>query len=181
MRTAWNAWKVSVRRACGVLRLDPKTYRYRSRRPGQALLESRIKEICQTRVRYGYRRVHVMLRREGWVINEKRTRRVYNEMGMQLRSKTPRRRVKAALRADRTPPSGSNEVWAMDFVHDLRAGVPGVIWHHRSLLRRLLAPHQLRATGGGLGAGLYVAGTDSVRAENASVVVTFAVSGDPRE
>lgn len=115
MRTAW---KVSVRRACGVLRLDPKTYRYRSRRPGQALLESRIKEICQTRVRYGYRRVHVMLRREGWVINEKRTRRVYNEMGMQLRSKTPRRRVKAALRADRTPPSGSNEVWAMDFVHD---------------------------------------------------------------
>ena len=59
-----------------------------------------------------------MLRREGWVINEKRTRRVYNEMGMQLRSKTPKRRVKAALRADRTPPSRSNEVWAMDFVHD---------------------------------------------------------------
>ena len=93
-------------------------YRYRSRRPGQAGLESRIKEICQTRVRYGYRRVHFMLRREGWVINEKRTRQVYNEMGMQLRSKTPKRRVKAALRADRTPPSRSNEVWAMDFVHD---------------------------------------------------------------
>ena len=69
-------------------------------------------------MRYGYRRVHFMLRREGWVINEKRTRRVYNEMGMQLRSKTPKRRVKAALRADRTPPSRSNEVWAMDFVHD---------------------------------------------------------------
>ena len=111
-------WKVSVRKACRVLRFDPKSYRYRSRRPGQAPLESRIKEICQTRVRYGYRRVHVMLRREGWVINEKKTRRVYNEMGMQLRNKTPRRRVKAALRADRTPPSRSNEVWAMDFVHD---------------------------------------------------------------
>ena len=69
-------------------------------------------------MRYGYRRVHVMLRREGWVINEKKTRRVYNEMGMQLRNKTPKRRVKAALRADRTPPSRSNEVWAMDFVHD---------------------------------------------------------------
>jgi len=115
MRTTW---KVSVRRACGVLRFDLKSYRYRSRRPGQAPLESRIKEICQTRVRYGYRRVHVMLRREGWVINEKKTRRVYNEIGMQLRNKTPRRRVKAALRADRTPPSRSNEVWAMDFVHD---------------------------------------------------------------
>jgi len=111
-------WKVSVRKACRVLRFDPKSYRYRSRRPGQAPLESRIKEICQTRVRYGYRRVHVMLRREGWVINEKKTRRVYNEMGMQLRNKTPKRRVKAALRADRTPPSRSNEVRAMDFVHD---------------------------------------------------------------
>ena len=107
-----------MRKACRVLRFDPKSYRYRSRRPGQAPLESRIKEICQTRVRYGYRRVHVMLRREGWVINEKKTRRVYNEIGMQLRNKTPRRRVKAALRADRTPPSRSNEVWAMDFVHD---------------------------------------------------------------
>jgi len=115
MRTTW---KVSVRKACRVLRFDPKSYRYCSRRPGQAPLESRIKEICQTRVRYGYRRVHVMLRREGWVINEKKTRRVYNEMGMQLRNKTPKRRVKAALRADRTPPSRSNEVWAMDFVHD---------------------------------------------------------------
>jgi len=111
-------WKVSVRRACRVLRFDAKSYRYRSRRPGQAALEDRIRTICQTRVRYGYRRVHVLLRREGWVINEKRTRRVYNEIGMQLRNKTPKRRVKAALRADRTPPSRSNEVWAMDFVHD---------------------------------------------------------------
>jgi putative transposase len=68
MRTTW---KVSVRKACRVLRFDPKSYRYRSRRPGQAPLESRIKEICQTRVRYGYRRVHVMLRREGWVLYEK--------------------------------------------------------------------------------------------------------------
>jgi len=111
-------WKVSARRACRVLRFDPKSYRYRSCRPGQAALEDRIRTICQTRVRYGYRRVHVLLRREGWVINEKRTRRVYNEIGMQLRNKTPKRRVKAALRADRTPPSRSNEVWAMDFVHD---------------------------------------------------------------
>jgi putative transposase len=111
-------WKVSVRRACRVLRFDAKSYRYRSRRPGQAALEDRIRTICQTRVRYGYRRVHVLLRREGWAINEKRTRRVYNEIGMQLRNKTPKRRVKAALRADRTPPSRSNEVWAMDFVHD---------------------------------------------------------------
>jgi putative transposase len=113
-----SEWKVSVRKACGALRFDPKSYRYRSRRPGQAAIETRIKEICQTRVRYGYRRVHVMLRREGWLVNQKKTRRVYREMGLQLRNKTPKRRVKAALRADRAPPSRSNQIWAMDFVHD---------------------------------------------------------------
>lgn len=65
------------------------------------MLEHRIKEICQTRVRYGYRRVHVLLRREGWPINQKKTRRVYRELGLQLRNKTPKRRVKARLRDDR--------------------------------------------------------------------------------
>ena len=67
-------------------------------------------QICQIRVRYGYRRVHVLLPLQGWVINEKRTRRIYNEKGMQLRNKTPKRRVKAALRADRTPPLRSGAV-----------------------------------------------------------------------
>lgn len=63
---------VSIRRACRVLLFDPKTFRYRSRRPDQAALEKRIKEICETRVRYGYRRVHVVLRREGWEANHKK-------------------------------------------------------------------------------------------------------------
>jgi putative transposase len=58
-------------------------------------------KVCQTRVHYGYRRVHVLLRREGWAINHKRTRRLYNRLGLQLRSKTPKRRVKAKLRGDR--------------------------------------------------------------------------------
>ena len=58
-------WDVSIRRACRVFLVDTSTYHYRSRRPGQAALEQRIKEICQTRVRYGYRRIHVLLRREG--------------------------------------------------------------------------------------------------------------------
>src|ERR1700716_945909 len=81
--------------ACRVLEVDTSTYHYKSRRPGQAGLEQRIKEICQTRVRYGYRRVHVLLRREGWPINQKKTRRVYRELCLQLRNKTPKRRVKA--------------------------------------------------------------------------------------
>ncbi len=59
-------WGVSIRRACRTLLVDTSTYHDKSRRHGQAPLEHRIKEICQTRVRYGYRRVHVLLRREGW-------------------------------------------------------------------------------------------------------------------
>lgn len=88
------------------------------RRPGQSGLEQKIKEICETRVRFGYRRVHVFLRREGWMINQKKTRRIYSELGIQLRNKTPKRRVKAKLREDRQDAVASNETWAMDFVHD---------------------------------------------------------------
>lgn len=101
-----------------VIRFDPRTYRYKSRRPGQAALEQRIREICQTRVRFGYRRVHVLLKREGWEINAKKTDRIYKELGMQLRNNTPKRRVKAKLREDRAEAVGPNDVWAMDFVHD---------------------------------------------------------------
>jgi len=86
---------VSVRKACEALRIDRSLYTYKSRRGEQAGLKQRIKEICETRVRYGYRRVHVLLVREGWTINMKRTRRLYNELGLQLRNKTPKRRVKA--------------------------------------------------------------------------------------
>ena len=66
----------------------------------------------------GYRRVHVLLRREGWPINQKKTRRVYFELGLQLRNKTPKPRVKAKLRDDRREATRPNEIWAVDFVHD---------------------------------------------------------------
>lgn len=111
-------WNVSIRRACRVLEFDTSTYHYRSRRADQAGIAARIKEICMTRVRYGYRRVHVLLQREGWTGNVKRTYRIYRELGLQLRNKTPKRRVKAKLRDDRQEAAGPNEVWAMDFVHD---------------------------------------------------------------
>lgn len=54
----------------------------------------------------------------GWTINIKKTRRIYNELGLQLRNKHPKRRVKAKLREDREEAAGPNDVWAMDFVHD---------------------------------------------------------------
>lgn len=111
-------WKVSIRRACATFRIDTSLYYYKSKRGEQADLKARIREIAQTRVRYGYRRVHVLLRREGWVVNPKRIYRLYKEMGLQLRNKTPKRRVKAKLREDRTDATQGNQVWAMDFVHD---------------------------------------------------------------
>ncbi len=109
---------MSIRKACSALRIDRSLYTYKSKRGDQAALKHRIKEICETRVRFGYRRVHVLLLREGWAVNQKRIRRLYNEMGLQLRNKTPKRRVKAKLRDDRTEATHTNQVWAMDFVHD---------------------------------------------------------------
>jgi putative transposase len=111
-------WKASIRRACSTLKIDTSLYHYKSQRGEQAELKTRIKEIAQTRVRYGYRRVHVLLRREGWLVNPKRIYRLYTELGLQLRNKTPKRRVKAKLREDRSNATHSNQVWAMDFVHD---------------------------------------------------------------
>ena len=113
-----EAWQVSIRRACRALPMERSTYHYRSRRTEQASLKQRIKEIAETRVRYGYRRIHVLLRREGWGVNAKRVCRLYREMGLQLRNKAPKRRVKAKLRSDRTTATAPNEIWAMDFVHD---------------------------------------------------------------
>lgn len=111
-------WRVSIRKACSALRLDRSTYHYKSRRTDPAALKKRIKEIFEARVIYGYRRVHFVLQREGWHVNIKKTCRIYNEMGLQLRNKTPKRRVKEKLRDDRSKAVSTNDVWAMDFVHD---------------------------------------------------------------
>lgn len=101
-----------------MLRAERSSYHYRGSRAVQANLKKRIQEIAETRVRYGYRRIHVLLRREGWDVNGKRVYRLYKELGLQLRRKPPKRRVKAKLRDGRCAASCSNEVWAMDFVHD---------------------------------------------------------------
>jgi putative transposase len=111
-------WRVSIRRACAVLLASRSSYHYKSRRPSQATLRKRIREIAETRVRYGYRRIHVLLRREGWEVNAKRVYRLYTEEGLQLRNKTPKRKVSAKLRGDRSSPHGPNDVWSMDFMSD---------------------------------------------------------------
>ena len=113
-----TCFRVSVRRVFRAVPAPRSTFHHRSRRPGQAVLRQRIRELAETRVRYGYRRIHVLLRREGWMVNAKRVHRLYRLEGLQMRTKPPRRRVTAKLREDRTPAAAPNQVWAMDWMHD---------------------------------------------------------------
>ncbi len=78
----------------------------------------RIKEIAQTRVSYGYRRIHIMLLREGWKVNHKRVYRLYGLEGLMMRPKRPRRHVSACRRMVRATASHPNESWSMDFMSD---------------------------------------------------------------
>ncbi len=77
-----------------------------------------MREIAQTRVRYGYRGVHVLLKREGWRVSRNRVYRLYAEELLQLRSKLPKRRKMAVSRRQRCVPVRPNGVWSLDLVAD---------------------------------------------------------------
>jgi putative transposase len=98
-------YEVSERRACAVAMCSRALYRYESRRDPRAELRARIREIAQARVRYGYRRVHVLLDREGWKANHKLVYRLYREGGLGLRRKRPKRHVSAVHREVREQPT----------------------------------------------------------------------------
>nr|WP_275445867.1 MULTISPECIES: IS3 family transposase [unclassified Halomonas] len=108
----------STRQACGVLALARSVFYYRSQVQDQRPLMQRIREITATRVRYGYRRVHELLKREGWEINHKRVYRLYRQAGLSLRLKRPRRHRMSATRRERVLATGLDQVWSMDFVSD---------------------------------------------------------------
>ena len=78
----------------------------------------RMHEIAQTRIRYGYRRVHIMLRREGWDIGHNLVYRLYHEEGLVLRTKWPRRPKMVVHSEARIQPKQPNEAWSLDFIHD---------------------------------------------------------------
>ena len=99
-------------------RHQPFLLSLRGKEDGQAALRMRIREIAATRVRYGYKRIHVLLRREGWKVNHKRVHRLYREEGLNLRRKRPARLKRAAQRRVRAQPWSINESWSMDFVAD---------------------------------------------------------------
>lgn len=118
MDQAQRDYDVSERRACGTLRVWRSFYRYRSKTGDQAILRHRIREIAAIRVRYGYKRIHVLLRREGWKVNHKRVYRLYCEEGLNLRRKRPKRHVSAAVRVGQPMAQCPDEFWSMDFVSD---------------------------------------------------------------
>ena len=91
--------------------------KYKSRKDPQHALRIRLRDLAASRVRYRYRRLHVLLRREGWMINLKRVRRLYNLEGLSLRLKKPKKRV-SALRLVPPPATAPNERWSMDFMSD---------------------------------------------------------------
>lgn len=111
-------YRVSERRACGVLSFSRTSYRYRSVAEPQAFLRRRIREIAAVRVSYGYLRIHTLLLREGFRVNRKRVYRLYQQEGLSLRRRVPKRRVAAKRRAERPLAQAPNESWSMDFMCD---------------------------------------------------------------
>jgi len=106
-----------VARACGLVQISRSLFRYRSRRPECAKLRDRIGEIAAAKRRYGYRRVHVLLRREGWAVNRKLTYRLYREAGLAVRRRK-RKRIGPFERKPLPKPLAANLSWSMDFVSD---------------------------------------------------------------
>jgi putative transposase len=111
-------YDVSERRACEVLKFSRSSHRYRSTADRQEELRIRLRDLAYSRISYGYRRLHILLQREGWKINAKRVYRLYTEEGLTMRRRVPRRRVSAARRVCRPNPRSTNESWSMDFVSD---------------------------------------------------------------
>lgn len=113
-----DAYRVSKRRASGLVDVSRSYFYYKPHPREDRPERARIREIAETRVRYGMWRVHTLMRREGWLINHKKTHRIYCEEGLNLRRKRPRRSVSAAHRMERIEVSRINECWSMDFVAD---------------------------------------------------------------
>jgi putative transposase len=112
-----QAHGVSERRACSILTIDRSSVRYRSTRPDDAMVRERMRAVAAVRRRFGYRRLQIMLAREGLVMNHKKFRRLYREEKLQVKRRGGRKRALGT----RTPillPHGPNQRWSLDFLSD---------------------------------------------------------------
>jgi putative transposase len=108
---------VSERRGCRLIEIQRSSFYYRAKGRDDEPIRQRLCDLAFSRPRYGYRRLYVLLRREGWQVNHKRVLRIYREQGLAVRSK---KRKKRAARLRVLPPVATkiNEHWSMDFVSD---------------------------------------------------------------
>ncbi len=118
MKAILKTLTISERRACAIAKCNRRTFRYKSHRiTDDAPLRKRLEELAAERRRFGYRRLAVLLQREGIVVNLKRIRRVYSEANLQVRRRI-RRRLALGRGNLAVAASSMNERWSLDFVHD---------------------------------------------------------------
>lgn len=115
-----SVFQMSERRACSVIDADRKMIRYRSRRPPETALRTRLHDLANERRRFGYRRLFILLRREGEASGINRIYRLYREEGLTVRKRRARRRA-AGVRAPILVEARVNARWSLDFVHDQMA------------------------------------------------------------
>jgi putative transposase len=123
VQRAVAGYRVSERRACRAFGWPRSTHRYRPRRDPATALRTRLRDLAMARPRYGYRRLWVLLRREGWIVNHKRVLRVYREEGLAVRTKH-RKKLAARLRVLPPAPVRVDQHWSLDFVADQLATGP---------------------------------------------------------
>jgi putative transposase len=109
--------QIGITRACGLIGISRSLYRYQSRRTGDEAIQTRLCELAGQKRRYGYRRLHVLLKREGWDINHKRLFRIYQLAGLAVRRRK-RKRIAGIERQPKAPSFKPNQSWSMDFVSD---------------------------------------------------------------
>ena len=109
-------YPVSTRRACQLSGLARSRWYHQSQRPSDAPLVEALQTKAAERPRRGYRRLHILLARDGWHVNAKRVRRVYRTAGLQVKRR--RRKQAIVLRLPRPVATAPNQVWAMDFIGD---------------------------------------------------------------
>jgi len=112
-----STYEMSQRRACRVIGTDRASVRYQATRPDDAVLRERLRSLAQERRRFGYRRLHVLLRREGEIVNKKRIQRIYREERLTVRRRGGRKRAVGTRRPIETPLK-VNQRWSLDFVSD---------------------------------------------------------------
>ena len=111
------AYGMSERRACQVISADRASIRYCSRRVDDGDIREKLRALAQERRRFGYRRLHILLRRDGVMINRKKTQRIYREEGLTVRRRKGRKRA-VGTRMPPPVPALPNQRWSLDFVHD---------------------------------------------------------------